>query len=209
MIVIKAGEVPQLRVQTPVLTAHTSVLTGLAVLWGKFSINEQGSPASLSKIGAPLNMALEASRAPRAVVRHSLNAAQTTTLILSRYPVQNILRGRSRGRSMGSANTQTWVGRAPFILSSSLRPAPSTYKFAQEMLIYPKLCLRGAVVTQEFLSPPPAVLLAFFPESAKADSSGAKCEPVTQTSRNRELRPSLPGGCKAPTFALYASSCTS
>lgn len=48
----------------------------------------------------------------------------------------------------------------------------------------------GAVVTQEFLSPPPpAVSLAFFPESARPDSSGANCEMVTQTSRNCELRP--------------------
>ena len=79
---------------------------------------------------------------------------------------------------MNSANPQpAWA--SPLHLLSSRRPAPSTNKFAQEMLIYPKLCPRGAVVTQEFLSPPPAVLLAFFPESAKADSSSAKCEPVT------------------------------
>lgn len=81
------------------------------------------------------------------------------------------------------------MSRASLVLPSTLEPAPSTYRFTQEMFIDPKLCPRGAVVTQEFLSSPPAVLLAFFPESAKADSSGAKCEPVTPTSRNRELGP--------------------
>lgn len=100
-------------------------------------------------------------------------------MIIPKYQVPNTFWGRSRCKSMDFPNKRTWIqviiSSSSFILSSSLGMAPSTYKFTQEMLIYPKLCSRGQL-SHRSLSPPPAVLLAFFPESAKLGSSGAKRE---------------------------------